>query len=98
MARRIRGEWESQAAPSSSPANRPWIVRLSGRCANGAERDGGHVAHVVFADPARLGAPQWGLAACGVMPGRLSAGWSEVDGAEVPSCPRCRRQLELAAK
>lgn len=68
----------------------PVIVRLTGRCADGAERDGGRVTHVVVVD----GSPAWGTALCGAKPGRLSNGFVESDGTEVPSCPRCRAKAE----
>lgn len=66
------------------------IARLTGRCANGAERDGGIRTHAVPAhamNPLRV--QQWGTALCGAKPGRLSNGWDEVDGPETPSCRRC---------
>jgi len=72
----------------------PVIARLTGRCANGAERDGGRRSHVVMIDPHRQLTPSWETAVCGAKPGRLSNGWDEVDGAENPTCPRCRARLE----
>lgn len=54
-------------------------LRLAGRCANGAERDGGARYHAV---------PASGAALCGAKPGRRSAGWSPYEGPAV-SCPRC---------
>ena len=74
-----------------------WIVRLTGRCANGGERDGGRLSHAILGDPSSLAAPQWGRALCGATPGRLSNGWVEVDGAEVPSCARCRTKADQSA-
>ena len=59
------------------------IARLSGRCANGAERDGGRRLHVIEEDSV------YGRAVCGARPGKRSNGWDEVDGAETPTCPRC---------
>lgn len=52
--------------------------RLTGRCSNGAERDGGVVYHAVAG---------W-KAACGAEPGRRSAGWSQ-HGGEAVTCPKC---------
>ena len=70
----------------------PLLVRLTGRCADGAERDGGRRIHVlqVLVDDA-LAPPHWGKAVCGAKPGRLSNGWVEVDGPEAPTCPRCAK-------
>lgn len=66
------------------------VARLTGRCANGAERDGGRRTHLVAASERA-----WGRALCGARPGRrLSNGWDEVDGAEVPTCPKCARRAE----
>jgi hypothetical protein len=62
------------------------VARLTGRCANGAERDGGRRTHAV-----PLGST-YGLALCGARPGRLSNGWDEVDGAEMPTCSRCTKK------
>jgi hypothetical protein len=66
------------------------ICRLSGRGANGAERDGGRRLHVV----PHVKGWQWGKALCGAKPGRRSNGWDEVDGAEQPTCPRCATRAE----
>lgn len=56
------------------------ILRLAGRCSDGAERDGGTLFHVV---------PEgsW-KALCGAQPGRRSVGWSAYVRA-TPSCIRC---------
>ena len=68
----------------------PYVpARLTGRCADGAERDGGRKIHAVA-----LTEMSWGHALCGARPGRLSNGWVEVNGPEVPTCPRCRRRGE----
>ncbi len=54
--------------------------QLTGRCADGAERDHGSLFH--YLEPG-----QW-KALCGAKPGRRSAGWgSEVR--EFATCPRC---------
>jgi hypothetical protein len=78
-------------APDRHHPAMPVIARLTGRCANGAERDGGRRSHVVLT-PRRQ--PQWETALCGATPGRLSNGWVEVDGAEQPTCPRCRTKAD----
>lgn len=68
----------------------PVLARLTGRCADGAERDGGRRIHVIPVEPGHvLRRTLWGTAVCGAKPGRLSNGWVEVDGAEVPTCPAC---------
>jgi hypothetical protein len=59
------------------------FLRLAGRCANGAERDGGSKYHAVAGY----------VALCGAKPGRRSAGWSLYPG-DMVTCPRCRRKLE----
>lgn len=56
------------------------IQKLSGRCANGCERDSGQRSHAVPTTSAR--------ALCGATYGRTSAGWSDYDGTEI-TCPRC---------
>ena len=62
---------------------------LAGRCANGAEQDGGTRWHAVPAE-------SW-KALCGAEPGRRSAGWGpwdrrEAEGQEV-TCPRCLKRM-----
>jgi len=69
----------------------PVIARLVGRCANGAERDGGIRSHVLMAEGLGLPSPCYATAICGAKPGRLSNGWEELDGAERPTCSRCER-------
>lgn len=59
--------------------------RLAGRCANGAERDGGTIWHAV--PRTRTSS----TALCGATYGRRSAGWSTTIGAAV-TCPRCIRR------
>jgi hypothetical protein len=68
----------------SDPATNICPRRLAGRCANGAERDGGTLFHAVPAG-------KWD-ALCGAHPGRRSAGWSQYAGDGV-SCPKCLRKL-----
>jgi hypothetical protein len=60
------------------------ICRLSGRCANGGELDGGTRYHAV---------PDGSYKAlCGATYGRSSAGWSSNEGTAV-TCPRCLKKL-----
>ena len=60
--------------------------RKIGRCANGAERDGGYVYHAILKNG-------W-TAVCGAEPGRKSAGWSHEDQPlDKVSCPRCTKKL-----
>jgi hypothetical protein len=62
---------------------------LAGRCANGAERDGGTRYHAIPVG-------SW-KALCGAEPGRRSAGWSEngfTQSHEV-TCPRCPRKVAV---
>jgi hypothetical protein len=68
--------------------------RLTGRCANGAERGGGHVYHAVPGG-------DWATALCGAKPGRLSAGWDGYESREGEphnlvkhvTCQRCLHRL-----
>ena len=55
---------------------------LTGRCANGAERDKGRIVHAVV---------NW-RALCGRKPGRTSAGWTTYEQPAV-TCPRCISKL-----
>lgn len=60
---------------------------LAGRCANGAERDGGTLFHAVPAE-------SW-KALCGSQPGRRSAGWGTPWKDEQPvTCPRCLKRMK----
>lgn len=74
----------------------PVIARLVGRCANGAQRDGGIRSHVLMVPGLGLPSPCFATALCGAKPGRLSNGWDEVDGAEIPTCRRCARLASSA--
>lgn len=58
------------------------VLRMTGRCANGAERDKGSRWHAVPA-----GHP-WIKAVCGAQPGQRGNGWSDYPGDAV-TCPRC---------
>lgn len=60
-------------------------MRLTGRCANGAERDGGTIYHAIANG-------SW-FALCGVKPGKRSAGWSSYFGDKV-TCPRCLKKMQ----
>lgn len=61
-------------------------MRLTGRCTNGFERDGGKLVH--------LASGQTGPALCGQRDGRTSNGW-EISEQEV-SCKRCLSRLPRA--
>lgn len=64
------------------------IRRMAGRCAIGAERDGGVRYHAVDEEIWQ----RWGAALCGATPGRLGNGWSVYPGDDV-TCPRCIKKL-----
>lgn len=64
-------------------------MRMTGRCRNGSERDGGVLWHAVPPN----GACGWAKAACGAQPGARGNGWSEAKGVAV-TCPRCLKRLE----
>jgi hypothetical protein len=63
-----------------------------GRCANGAQRDGGTLVHAVDTED------DWGSwgsftpALCGTRPGRLTPGWSSYQY-DTATCPRCLKKL-----
>lgn len=65
-------------------------ARLSGRCSNGAQRDGGKVVHLVEMD--KYGdAHEWAPALCGAKPGKRSgSGFYSVKSEA--NCERCRRR------
>jgi hypothetical protein len=66
------------------------IVRLTGRCADGAERDGGRLTHAIPEGAGRFSA----RALCGAKPGKRSNGWSEpFDKSDAPSCARCNEKI-----
>lgn len=62
--------------------------RMTGRCATGAERDGGSRYHAVEAvtNP-------WAPALCGATPGQRGNGWSVYLG-DVVTCPRCIKKID----
>lgn len=64
------------------------VARLAGRCANGAERDGGRKYHALE------GYSEFGKAMCGAEPGRTSGGWATPYGDSKVTCPKCLRKLE----
>lgn len=58
------------------------VLRLLGRCTDGAERGAGRHWHAV----------EGGVALCGARYGRWSAGWTEYQGERV-TCPKCLRKM-----
>jgi len=75
-------------------------LTLTGRCANGAERDRGKLYHAVPIGNINLDTfhdSNWGKAMCGAEPGRRSNGWSDCKGREV-TCPRCAKRLAGGGK
>jgi hypothetical protein len=60
---------------------------LAGRCANGAERDGGTLYHAIPVG-------SW-TAVCGARPGKRSAGWSEsgFERQHEVTCPKCAKRI-----
>ncbi len=65
------------------------IARLAGRCANGAERDGGKLFHILTTFS------EFGTALCGATPGKTSGGWCESPGEA--TCIRCKAKAERQA-
>ena len=65
--------------------------RLAGRCANGAERDGGvrYHARIVCEDNYAHH-----TAICGATYGKRSGGWSYYESGKDVNCPRCVKKLE----
>jgi DNA-directed RNA polymerase subunit RPC12/RpoP len=68
-------------------------LTLTGRCANGAERDRGKLYHAVAYHEGLLYGYYGHPAVCGAKPGRRSNGWSDCKGRDV-TCPRCAKKLE----
>jgi hypothetical protein len=62
-------------------------LRMTGRCASGAEPDGGAIFHAV-PEAERY---RWGKALCGAKPGRRGNGWDQYPGGAV-TCPRCLKK------
>ena len=60
----------------------------TGRCANGAQRDSGILAHAVDVGSEMSWAKAW----CGFTPGRRSNGWS-YHLQPVVTCPRCLKKI-----
>lgn len=60
-------------------------LRLTGRCANGGELDGGRLFHAVKEHSY--------AALCGAKPGRRSVGWSLRAG-EAVTCKRCLNRMK----
>ena len=73
-------------------------ARLAGRCANGFERDGGRLHHVIPGESSRDLHHRRAL--CGAAPGRRSVGFEPVnmlDGSGRPParvCARCERRRQ----
>lgn len=68
-------------------------ARAAGRCADGAQRDGGRVHHAVRSRGATIFSHE--RAVCGFVPGRLSAGWVTDDPApNGVTCKTCRARLD----
>lgn len=72
------------------------VSTKAGRCANGAERDGGTLFHARMLN--EHGA-EW-APFCGVAPGKRSAGWStwRPSPDQPVTCPRCLKKLERNAR
>lgn len=69
---------------------------LTGRCANGAERDSGTLYHALPLPGSPMYIEGKGYrAVCGAEPGRRSVGWGW-DNVNNVTCPRCLRRLEKA--
>jgi hypothetical protein len=69
-----------------------YFLRMSGRCANGAERDSGRLIHAVRSK----GFPGWKPAVCGATPGPKGNGWSETfTQAAEATCTRCIKKLSV---
>lgn len=66
--------------------------KLTGRCCNGLERDGGKHLHAVASEEL----PCRDKALCGAKPGRLSSGWSDATNLKSVSCGRCLARLARA--
>lgn len=64
-------------------------LRMSGRLANGSERDAGQLWHAVPIDSNK--------AVCGAKPGRRSVGWGAEVGKEY-TCKGCIKRLGVQAK
>lgn len=62
------------------------VARLAGRCANGAELDGGRKYHLLERYS------EFGKALCGAKPGRTSGGWSQPYGDKEATCQDCIRK------
>ncbi|HTU58923.1 MAG TPA: hypothetical protein VMF89_10830, partial [Polyangiales bacterium] len=67
--------------------------KLTGRCADGFERDKGKVLHAVTTDEV----PSREKALCGAAPGRLSNGLARPDHAKGVTCVRCWARLQKGA-
>lgn len=77
------GPGYAPAAPKRAAARDHDVRYLLGRCANGAERDGGRVRHAVRDH----------RALCEAAPGRRSAGWSPHQADDCVTCRQCLKKL-----
>ena len=64
-------------------------ARKTGRLANGAERGGGKIAHLVNRRDWRS---DWTQAVCGTFPGRLTGGWDWEPPDSLPTCKTCEKR------
>jgi hypothetical protein len=67
-------------------------ARKTGRCFNGAERDGGRIIHLVKPLPENSAGDWFIKALCGTQPGKRGNGWSLHHGPA--NCPKCLKQKE----
>lgn len=69
------------------------VRTLTGRCANGAERDHGTLQHALPLSMAYRDDVE--KAHCSIRPGRRSVGWSTwLPAGNVCTCPRCLKRLK----
>jgi hypothetical protein len=69
------------------------LVRKTGRCHSGSQRDAGSVLHQLDTSDGGLRDCDMRPALCGTKPGRTSGGWAAADHI-VPRCDKCRRISE----
>jgi hypothetical protein len=65
--------------------------RLTGRCANGAQRDSGTLYHAV-----ESGKHEFFPAVCGAVGGKRSSGWADQNGKDI-TCKKCLVGLQAMA-
>lgn len=66
--------------------------KMTGRCCNGAERDGGFRSHLVDI-PENENGFHFQKAVCGAKPGKRGNGWSDYDELKV-TCPKCLLKIQ----